>query len=368
MVAEPTHAGGDHAAFNGAVLAAVAAERGSVLFAATARQHAALAEAADGAAPAAARCEIAVPPPGGVHLRRMRAQWRALSGLVRAHAPRELLLLSAGPETLFVARALAARHRRLRIFAVMHGNLADVVGWRSRDPRRRLIDLRAGLALARHPRVRLILLEPHIREAARGAGLMHDFLVWPHPAPMHEAPAPAPWRPGPRLRIAFVGSGKAEKGFDDFLALRRAAGAEHAWSLVGRLDEGYRAEAVAGIAVPDGTLSRAAFLAGIREADYAFVVLGPEYAFIASGSLLDCVAQRKPLLAVESPMLRALVRCYGPIGHLGADLDALRALLRDGAALRDEAAYAGFQRNLAAIGRDRGPDALRALVRRDLGG
>jgi len=366
VVAEPTYGEDEHAAVNAGLLEAVALGCGPGVFAATARQHAAVQEAADPAAAPWSWQEIAVVPPGGVHLRRMRAQWRVLSALVEAHRPNPLVLLSAGPETLFVARGLVLRHPSLRLFAVMHGNLATAIGWRSRDPRRRLIDLRAGLRVAQHPRIGLVVLEEHIRSAAIRHGLGRDFLVWPIAVLANEAAPVLPWSAPPRLRLAFIGTANRHKGFDDFLALHRQAGSPLDWAVVGRPSAEYDAADLAGIAVPPSRLGRAAFLAEVRRADYAFMAFRGDYELTASGSLLDCINQRKPMIAVRNDMLDGLARRHGPIGYLCDDLAAVHALLSDPLALRDAAAYASFQRALNAIAATRLPRALAATVRDNL--
>lgn len=366
LVAEPTFRGADHAPINAALLQALTLAAGPAILATTRRQRDAIAEADPAALAQATWQEIEVMEAGGVKLRRILAQWRTLSALVAAHRPAVLVLLSTGPETLFAARALALRHRGLRLFLVLHGVLADAIGWRSRDPRRRLIDLRSGLRIARHPRIRLVVLEEHIRAAALRHRLGTEFLVWPHTVVAAEAAAPAPWAPPARLRIAWVGSAIRQKGFDDFLALREACGTRHDWSVAGRPGAEYDAAALEGLDAPAGWLDRAELLARLRAADYAFAAYRDEYELTASGSLLDCINQRKPVLAVRGTMLEGLARRYGPIGHLCDDLAGVQRLLEDGAALRDAAGYARFQASLDAIARDRLPAALARTIRQDL--
>jgi hypothetical protein len=87
----------------------------------------------------------------------------------------------------------------------------------------------------------------------------------------------------------------------------------------------------------------------------------------ASGSLLDCIAQRKPLIAVQPPPLAAIAERYGPIGYLRADISAAGALLADASILRDPVAYTRFQRSFEAVQRDRRPDAIAKIIRQDLG-
>ena len=366
LVAEPTFRGPDHAPINAALLQALSRAAGPAILASTRRQRDAIAEADPAALATAQWHEIGVMEPGGVKLRRILAQWRTLSALVAAHRPAVLVLLSTGPETLFAARALVLRHPRLRLFLVLHGVLPAALGWRSRDPRRRLIDLRSGLRIARHPRIRLVVLEAHIRAAALRHRLAEDFLVWPHPVVAGEAATPRPWAPPARLRLAWVGSANAQKGFDDFLALHREAGRACDWVVAGKAGAEYGPDALSGLDVPTEWLDRATLLARLRSADYAFVAFRGEYELTASGSLLDCINQRLPVLAVRNAMLEGLARHYGPIGHLCDDLAGVRALLEDGAALRDAAAYARFQASLDAIARDRLPAALAARIREDM--
>lgn len=372
VVAEPTYRDREHAAVNGSILRAISLAVGPVLFAATPAHQTFVAEALrtetlEGALPSMATEPIEVMAPGGVHLGRMCAQWRTLSGLVRQHRPSTMVLLSAGPETLFVARLLVARHRALRLFVVMHGNLGTATGWRSRDLRRRLIDMRSALRVSRHPRIRLIVLETHIPAAAAAAGLGQSFLVWPHPSNQQEHPPPAPWSPPDRLRLTFVGTANRQKGFDQIVALQREAGAGYEWAVAGALSQEFSAADAAGFDVPPDRLSRIEFLAAVQRADYAVLSFGAEYAFIASGSLMDCISQRKPLIAVTNILLAQLQAAYGPIGYVCADHYALAALLRQPERLRDDAAYASFQNTLDKVQAGRLPSTLAHTIRRDLG-
>ena len=60
--------------------------------------------------------------------------------------PEQLLCLSVTPETLLACTAFRLRHpRRPPPLAILHGNLSETIGWRSRDPRRRLFDATSAL-------------------------------------------------------------------------------------------------------------------------------------------------------------------------------------------------------------------------------
>ncbi len=364
VIVDPTYGGTEHAAINAAF--AQLLTPGASCLATTPALYRAMV-AIDPAARLPPHVPIDVPPSGGITLRRMRAQWRVLSGLVERQRATVLLLLSAGPETLFVARALVTGYPTLRIHAVMH-NMADIAGWRSRDPRRRWIDMRAALRLADHSRITLVVLEDYIAAASQAGGadwrpVANRLRVWPHPTLWQEAPAPAIWAPGPRLRLAVPGRASRDKGFDTILALA-AASPQHDWFVTGQLDPPYRAAAP--MAAAAERLSRPDYLAALRGADYAVVAHQPAYDLTASGSILDCATNRIPVIALRSPAVTALSAHGGPLGFVVPDIEAGTALL-DSPVLRDPAPYAAFQRSLSALHQSRTVPALAPLIRRDLG-
>ncbi|MBV8589538.1 MAG: hypothetical protein JO212_05670 [Acetobacteraceae bacterium] len=367
VVVEPTYRDAEHAPVNAAMLQALslACPGHGLVFAATREHCQAIQDVTGATASALAFREIAVLPPGGISLRRMRAQWRAIAGAVRQHAPQTAVLLSSGPETFFVCRALVTAFPSLRLFVIQHGGLAEIVGWRSRDPRRRLFDYRSGLVAATHSRIYLIVLEEHIKQAACRSRTGPHFHVWPHPLPPNEHAPCIRWNPGPTLRIASVGAVKRAKGFADFLLLARgAANGPFKFHLVGPLYDRFDQAELTGIERPANRLGRAEYLYELRRADYAFMSFKGTYDLTASGSLLDCVGQLKPIIATRTPLLETLAEKYGPIGFLCPDIDALARLLAAPERLRDRAAYSQFQHSLDTMRRDRSPAALAPIIHR----
>ena len=379
---EPTYPRHDHAAVNAALLGAVALAfpDEDLVFAASAphRRHV---EQSRPLPPRATAVEIAVPPPGGVSARRFLAQWRAIRAVTTRGRLRALILLSSGAETFFAARAAAARFEDMTIFIVLHGNLNEAVGWRSRDPRHRLFDYRSGLAVARHPRIRMVALEEHIRVAALHLGLASAsrWVTWPLPLNEDEIDDLAVPRPaGTALRIAFVGAATRGKGFDRYLDLVRTVRDRlppgggtggYEFHFIGAPLEAFPEAAAAGIDMPAHPLDRDEFLRRLRAIDYVVLPYAQDkYALTASGSLLDCVAQTKPVLSLELPAVREMAARVGPIGFVCGSMDEMRDLLLSEPAVTAPDTYRGFQDNLRMLRTSRTSAGIAAVIRRDLGG
>lgn len=369
-ILEPTYALKDHAAINAAILHAFAEafpdER--MVFAAAPVQRAEISQVTP-MPPGIAGTDLAVMEPGGVRLSRALVQWRAARAIVRAERPRFLVLLSSGPETFFAARALAAEFSDLEILIVLHGNLNDAVGWRSRDPRRRLFDYRAGLRTADHPKIRFVVLEQHIGDAAIELGLIRTsaMLVWPHPLPPgelhsgHALPASGP------IKVAFVGAATRSKGFDRFLSLLadlRQAGVQNCqFSVIGCALESFPEATALGLVLPPTPLSREEFLVQLRAVDYVLLpMMERRYELTASGSLLDCIGQAKPVISLNFVGVREMARQFGEIGWVCRSMSEMRKLLADGRVIRDPAAYDRFRRNLVSASATRTPSSLRQVL------
>jgi glycosyltransferase involved in cell wall biosynthesis len=373
LVIEPTYRGSDHAPVNAGILDAIAAALPArpVVFASTPEQRAAVMAVLAGPPPA--HRPIEVPPPGRASLARLRAQLRALRGAVADTAARTAVLLSSGPETFFAAGLLAALDRGLRLFIVLHGNATALAGWRSRDPRHRLLDYRSGFRVAQRPNIRMVVLEPHIGEAvaARSRRLHHPCLVWPHPVATRDfAPPCARAAPVPPVRVAFLGATSAEKGFDTFLRLADAVPRTGVRLEVIGHRYGPVAERCPDWLVPaDRPLPREEYLRRLRAVDYVCLPLRREvYELTASGSLLDCIANLVPVIATRSRAIERLEREHGAIGFIGDDEAQLRSLLCEPGRLADPTAYAGFREALRRVRDARLPASLARRLRDDLGG
>lgn len=372
-ILEQTYGRHHHAPANAALIFAVTLEfpEETILFASTA-EHRAHVKALR-PLPERVKClDINVPPPGQISFHRFAAQWRAMRAVMRQRpAPRALILLSSGPETFFAARAIATSYPFVVLFIMLHGNLTDAVGWRSRDPRHRLFDYRSGLKVANHPRIKLVVLENYIRSAAVRKGVLrpNDTTVWPNILNETELATETPrWSGCQPLRIAFAGTASRNKGFHHFLELVQATDRrEYRFELVGSLSESFPHDASQALEMPAQPLSRSAYIQRLRAIDYVLLPYTEAlYELTASGSLLDCLAQMKPVIALDIAGVRELSEEGGEIGFICPSMTAISELLKHKRPLSDPGRYVGFQRNLAAIAASRTPARIAPLIRRDL--
>ncbi len=381
-IIEPTYGQHDHAAINAALIKAVAlAFPGEEMVFAASPLHRRHIEQSRLLPPQMSAVDIAILPPGGISLRRFAAQWRAIRATVRDKRPRAVILLSSGPETFFAARAIVAEFGAVALYVVLHGNLNDAVGWRSRDPRRRLFDYRSGLAVARHPRIKLVVLEEHIREAAISLRLAPSAALFTWPLPLNEEEindGTALRARGAPVRIAFIGAATRNKGFDKFLALVRslgdrarsspAAAAAYDFRFIGARVEDFPEAVAAGIAMPAHPLERKEFIRRLRDIDYVILPFAADtYELTASGSLLDCISQAKPVISLNVPGVRAMAAQYGDIGFVCRSMAEMQDLLASSPTVSDAAVYNEFHARLKTICSSRTPAGIAGSIRRDLG-
>lgn len=373
-VIEPVLGNTHHAAVNAGLLEALALARPDerIVFAATARHRQAVMEILGSEAARFGHREIAPPPSGSIRWGRILLQFRLLHHCLLALRPHTLICMSCTPETLFASRLLLAWMPHLRIIVVLHGILTDATGWRSRDPRHRLIDSRSALAMARHARLRLVVLEPSIRDEAVRLGLLQSERtdVWPHPIAESEVYATSGGLEGDRTKVAFLGGAKRSKGFGEFLRLMRLARQHcpdrYQFSLIGTMNEEFSADETAGLMLNREMLPRHDYIRRLREVHYVCMPLQSDtYTLTASGSLLDCIASATPLIATPTAAILNLASS-GPVGFLANARTTLEDIILDPDRLSDRTSYARFQQTLVQLQAQRRPVALASAMRATL--
>jgi glycosyltransferase involved in cell wall biosynthesis len=267
---------------------------------------------------------------------RFRGELAIIMAAVRAAPAGEpcLIFLLSATSTAIWAAALAARlHAHIAgVHVLLHGNLNDAVGWRTRNPLLRRFDLAATLRSWLPAPVRYIVYEPNIADAL--ARLMPRVAtitdVVPLPVNLGDLPHDFDTQPAlsDPIRIGFVGQGTESKGFDIFLDVAERITARHpgrvAFHVIGSVrPELMEAALAAPLAEPPGTqpLSRETFTARLDRLHFVMLPFRSGYYDLsASGGLIDALTWLKPVLATDVPLTRAFVAAYGDIGTIAADL------------------------------------------------
>ena len=312
--------------------------------------------------------EVAIPGRRAGLTARMPREYRLLRRAAAGHAePRLRLLLSAHRSLLW---ALAARRAwggdRIPTQVVLHGEVGEVAGWRSRNPLRRLFDMRSTLARCRGKGVQYLVLEHTIAEALRAAmpAIASHVAAIPHPILVSELGDPRPSAVNGAIRIAFLGLATEAKGFAVFLEvaerLARACPGRFEFHAVGSTPPGSASNGFRALARQPAAqqLSRVDFLTGLRTVHYVCLPFrGSHYDFAASGALLDAVANLRPVIALPTPVLTRMFATHG-IGHLCQSADEIVAVLRQLASDFPAQAYRAQVAAMTALRDERLPRAL----------
>jgi hypothetical protein len=312
-----------------------------------------------------------------VSLRRgLRELWTLFRGLsaVPAREPCLIVLLSATPTAIFAASLLTRlMPRRLDVQVVMHGNLNDAFGWRTRNPVARMVDLRAALDRRNGGRLRLLVLEDAISRALvrRAPGARNILDVLPHPISPIEVQGAEPNHLAPPIRIGLVGQATESKGITPFLAMARAFRQSHpsavSFHIVGNAprDIDLNAFAVLSEPVPTLHISRPEYLEKLRRLHYVCLLLRPDYYELsASGALMDAVIWMRPVIATRVPIIEDLFDRFGDIGELCDDVASAHAAVARLASAPDPQRYERQIANLRRLRTSRLPETQAPDYRR----
>ena len=302
-------------------------------------------------------------------LREFATLRRALADAPRGE-PVLLVLLSATSTAVFAASLLARlTSRPLGVHAMMHGNLNEIEGWRSRNPLSRRFDLRSALSGAHPPVLRFLVLAPAIRrELARLLPATERRTdVLPLPADVAEIDLQAETRLTAPVRFGLIGQATKDKGIDAFLDIARRMKARHGsaveFHLVGAMRPGDDPARFAVLADPVnvGALDRARFVERLGRLHYVLMPINPGYYRLsASGAVIDALTWLKPMIATPLPIVADLFARFGDLGTLCEDEAAMEAAVEAAIANPDPERYARQRAALAAARASRTPDRLAA--------
>jgi glycosyltransferase involved in cell wall biosynthesis len=369
-VLEPVCNGMQHAPVNAAILQIVslAYPDARIRFFAEQR-HLHEVQAITGRPPAIECIPIDVPATDVSFARRLSFEYGALRTIMR----------SIGYENshVIVSTALASTIQAVRLFhwiegqevpvqAVLHGYLNDIVGWRSRNPLRRMLDLRSALEKRNDRSLQFLVLEESIRQqlVALLPGLGARVAAIGHPFPEGQvAESPLPLRHP--LHIGFLGLATPQKGFDVFLGLAEKVRAMHGSNVqfhaLGRAMTGAetRSYEVLDTSPTREGLSRDEYVRRVHGLHFVCLPYrGSHYELSASGVLLDAIALLKPIVALPSPTIREIFSREPSAGYLCDTPEQLVDVVSTLVSRLDEDAYRQQVSALRSLRSERSPTSL----------
>jgi len=281
--------------------------------------------------------------------------------------PRLRIVLSAHRSTLWALKLRRAfGGDRVPTQVVLHGEVSEVAGWRSRNPLRRLFDMRSTLVRCLGPGIQYLVLEDTIAETLRAEMpcITSGVAAVPHPILASELGDASPAVASSAIRIAFLGLATEAKGYRVFLEIAermvRESPGRFEFHVVGSTPPGSACCALAVLArQPAMTqIARPDFLSGLRAVHYVCLPYrGSHYDFAASGALLDAVANLRPVIALPTPVLTRMFETHR-IGYLCQSGDEIAAVLREVASRFPEQAYRAQVAAMTALRNERLPRAL----------
>lgn len=363
LVCESLCRGFEHAAFNAALVHAVAlAFPDAPLTFVGAADH--IAHVRDRLASAAALpagrvdwCATATPPRDLFGWRRLAREVRWVGEVLAtpAAAGARAIVFSAVTPTLLLALRLALR-RRVPVLVVFHSLLAVLQRRKPVRPWHWVLALQHVLRLPGRPGVVYAVLgEPIYRQLLAIHPIRpSDWAFFDSPYHWQQRAATAP--PDAAARgVRFGYFGVSSKGFDAFHRLARAVGRESdgvRFTLVGFLDSPeHRVRDWPGVdGLGAAPLDAEEFARRAAALTYAVWTVDPRhYRLVASGSFLDAVSFAKPGIYLRNPFIEHYFREMGDIGYLCDTVEemeeVMRSIVRQFPAARYQAQVANLLRH-----------------------
>jgi hypothetical protein len=252
----------------------------------------------------------------------------------------------------------------LSMHMILHSQLGEAMGWRSRNPFIRAGDLISQITRPLPPSVRLVVLELGIKEAISDAAPMisPSVVTLEHPILRSEWAEHPPSAGVGKIKIAFVGHTRGAKGFDVFVQLAdRCSRDDIEFHAIGHSSpETDHLDTSALARRPSKTpLLREEYLAALEKVDLVCLPLHSRaYDFTGSGTVSDAVAALKPLIVMRNRTIEAVFDHYGPIGWLVDGRDDLFELVRTLDPTEFDRQRSRWIDNLRAIREARRPETL----------
>jgi hypothetical protein len=321
--------------------------------------------------------EVEIPDRRAGFLSRATSEYRLLTSLIEkitetGARDRLLLVLPAmTPSIVFAATRIRKRNTGPdpSIRLILHGNVADILGWRSRNPLVRAVDLKSALSYGAKKGLRFLALEEPIKEAL--VELMPTLEgaldVLPHPLNGQEGEDAVICELAAPIRVGMLGLATEGKGLSIFHDLARdlaaAARRDIELHVVGRLYSDVDPDYLSVFAnkVTKDWLPREEYTARLQRLHFVCLPYqGRYYSLSPSGVLLDALAWSKPVIALRTSLTEHMFERFGDIGYLCESKEQMQEVLCAVAAGLDRDRYA---RQVKAVRRARESRLPQVLAR-----
>ena len=241
-----------------------------------------------------------------------------------------LIFTSVTVAILWSLWLLRKRLSNIDVWAVYHAGLQTLVGWRTRNPIKRISDLESAIRFSRKSNVQYIVLEEPILETIKrkipeAKGCVH---LIEHPIPPGNAPKNDNRLEVP-IQFGFLGLGTKQKGALTFLKVASKIKSKYPdkadFHFIGRLHDDIKAGDLPGIEYlmtkpTDSRLERDLYERLVRQMHYVCLFFEKShYDVTASGVLLDCIGRETPIVTSNIALFQNLEERYGDIGFICND-------------------------------------------------
>lgn len=247
---------------------------------------------------------------------------------------------------------------------ILHSQLGEAMGWRSRNPFIRAADLISRLKRPLPRSVRIVVLELGIKEAIIDLSptMSPSIVTLEHPILPSEWAENSPSAGVERVKIGFVGHARRAKGFDVFVELANSCSRDdvefhaigHSSPETDHVDSSILARKPSKMPLP-----REEYLEALKQVDLVCLPLhGRSYDFTGSGTVSDAITALRPMIVFRNRTIEAIFTHYGPIGWLVDDRDDLFELVRTLDSVEFARQQSSWIDNLRAMRDARHPEAL----------
>lgn len=260
-----------------------------------------------------------------------------------------------------------------KYYLIAHGGLNKIKGFRSMNPFLRMFDLFSIMSSLNNCKVKFIFLEEIIKITVESIipNLSKNSFVISHPLTINSQILNNDKGKSQKLRIGFLGNANIEKGIDHFLAAAKIVKNKYPdnfeFIIVGKVFEKNENLEILDMKPCMEKLDRDEYVELAMSLDYACLPYqNDHYTLSPSGSMVDAISLKIPLIATRFGVIEWLFDKYGQLGILVNDASRLgeeliKAIDNKTIFQRDD-----FVSNIEMIRSDRSTDKLALSLKAQL--